>query len=323
MKSEDSLVRAVRLARIPHYLHTHPRGLTTGELAVLCGVSCRTIQRDMIALQIDLRLPISEKGTRYQLLGDYMLPPVSFSLFESVALFLTSRLALRQTDESNTHLKIALSKLAGALPYPLDEKVQAAVTRVGSKRHNSKFMRTFELLAFSWMAQRKVIIEYSSLKSDETHLWELEPYFMEMTGVGYSSYVIGRAVRSGKDGIFTFKLDRINKIRLTDENYEIPHEVDIEKLLSTSWGVIWGNDIEVVLKFSAGVTRRVKESVWHPSQKITDLPDGGCRLKLKVGSTLEITPWIRGWGADVEVLKPVELREQFRGWAEQLNGIYH
>jgi predicted DNA-binding transcriptional regulator YafY len=36
-----------------------------------------------------------------------------------------------------------------------------------------------------------------------------------------------------------------------------------------------------------------------------------------------MTPWIRGWGPDVEVLEPAELREQFRGWAERLREMYN
>lgn len=71
---------------------------------------------------------------------------------------------------------------------------------------------------------------------------------MEMTGVGYSSYVIGHAKREGKEGIITFKL--------------------------------------------------------------------------KIGSLMEITPWIRGWGPDVEVISPLEFRKDFRSWADQLHNMY-
>lgn len=322
MDSEDIYVRTVRLARIPHYLQTHPNGLTTKELSELCGVCCRTIQRDLNALQADLKLPITEKDHRYILLGGYILPPVSFSLYESVALFLASRLALRQTDESNPHLQTALSKMAKVLPYPLDERVQLSATVIGKRKSNPRFVNIYEKVAFAWMAQRRLVIDYHSLQSAESHIWELEPYFMEMTGVGYSSYVIGHAVRADKEGIFTFKLERIRKAKLTEENFDIPANADIEKLLSSSWGVIWGNDVEVVLDFTAAVTRRVKESTWHPSQTVKDLPEGGCRLKMKVGSTLEITPWIRSWGPDVEVLKPEKLREQFKGWAGRLKELY-
>ena len=322
MDKEDVLARTVRLARIPHYLRTHPKGLTTKELANLCGVCCRTIQRDMNALQTDLKLPVLETDHRYILMGDYILPPVSFSLYESVALFMASRLALRQADECNPHLQTVLSKMARVLPYPLDEKIQSSATFIGGKKSSRKLINNFEKIAFAWMAQRKVIIDYYSLRSNESHIWELEPYFMEMTGVGYSSYVIGHAVRTDKDGIFTFKLERIKKTKLTTENFKIPDGINIEKLLSTSWGVIWGNDIEVILKFSPDVTRRVKESIWHPSQVISNLEDGGCQLKLKVGSIMEITPWIRSWGPDVEVISPPELRKQFKKWADELNKIY-
>ena len=85
---------------------------------------------------------------------------------------------------------------------------------------------------------------------------------------------------------------------------------------------MWGDEIIVKLKFSAGVARRVKETVWHQSQQIQDLSDGVCILTLKVGSMLEMTPWIRGWGADVEVLEPAELREQFKEWAKELGKMY-
>ena len=323
MDSENLLVRTVRLAKIPHYLQTHPKGLTTKELAELCGVCCRTIQRDLNALQNDLKLPIAEKGNRYILIGDYILPPVSFSLYESVALFLTSRLAIRQTDENNPYIKKALSKMAKTLPYPLDETVQQSVALIAGKKSNPKFMDIYEKVAFAWMARRRLIIEYHSLQSHESRIWLLEPYFMEMTGVGYSSYVIGHAVRPGKNGIITFKLERIKKAKPTSENFEIPADINIEKLLSTSWGVIWGDNIEVVLKFSPGVTRRVKESTWHPSQVITKQSDGGCLLKLHIGSLLEITPWIRSWGPDVEVIEPITLRDVFKKWADQLNKIYN
>jgi predicted DNA-binding transcriptional regulator YafY len=66
----------------------------------------------------------------------------------------------------------------------------------------------------------------------------------------------------------------------------------------------------------------VKESVWHPSQVITDLPGGGCVMTLQVGSPLEVTPWIRSWGPDVEVLEPDSLRNEFKAWAHQLDVIY-
>jgi len=322
MEADQSLVRAVRLARIPHYLHCHPQGLTAKELAELCGVSARTIQRDLNSLQDDLKIPVTQENNRYGILGDYILPPVSFSLYEAVALFLTSRLAIRHTDEHNPHVANALYKMSGVLPWHLADEVKKSVDVLKNKRENPELVRIFEIIALAWTTHRQVTMQYQSLQSQEIRDWLLEPYFIEMSGVGDASYVIGHATREGKEGIITFKLDRIKKVELTKNSFETPSDLDIGRQLSSSWGVVWGDDVEIKLKFSPDVTRRVKESVWHPSQVITDLSEGGCLLKLRTGGLMEITPWIRSWGPDVEVIAPVELRERFCAWTKQLQAIY-
>ena len=51
-----------------------------------------------------------------------------------------------------------------------------------------------------------------------------------------------------------------------------------------------------------------KRQVWHPSQEIRDRPDGGCEWAAQIVEWREMEPWVRGWGADVEVLAPAELR---------------
>jgi len=78
----------------------------------------------------------------------------------------------------------------------------------------------------------------------------------------------------------------------------------------------------VRLRFSPQVTRRVKESVWHPSQVLEDCDDGGCILSVRVAMPLEMKPWIRGWGCDVEVLEPEELRTEIAGEARRTAEVY-
>ena len=43
---------------------------------------------------------------------------------------------------------------------------------------------------------------------------------------------------------------------------------------------------------------------------MADEPDGGCKLRLRVKHSLEMKPWIRGWGPECEVLAPMELRQE-------------
>ena len=162
--------KAQRLAHIWQLFMDNPRGFTTAELARRCGVTQRTIQRDLLDLQEEpLRLPLLEEDGRYKVLqgARYSLPPIQFELDEAPA------------------------------------------------------------------------------------------------------------------------------------------------LLESAWGIKYGDELEeVVLRFSPAVTRRVHESVWHPSQEIVDEPAGGCRLTVRVAHPDEMRPWIRGWGADCVVLAPAWLREE-------------
>jgi predicted DNA-binding transcriptional regulator YafY len=49
--------------------------------------------------------------------------------------------------------------------------------------------------------------------------------------------------------------------------------------------------------------------VWHRSQELSELPGGGVELAVTVAGIVEIQPWILSWGAAVEVLEPIELRD--------------
>ena len=74
---------------------------------------------------------------------------------------------------------------------------------------------------------------------------------------------------------------------------------------------------EVVLRFIPQAKPFVLERRWHPSQQIEELPDGGCLLRLWVSELLEMQPWIRSCGAQVEVLSPDWLRERIAGQLRQ------
>ena len=104
----------------------------------------------------------------------------------------------------------------------------------------------------------------------------------------------------------------------------MPAGFDGLELLQRAWGVMYGEDLQTVtLRFAPGIAaRRVKETVWHPSQKLRDLEDGRVEWSAQVGDWLEMLPWIRGWGADVEVVGPEELREALIGESRRLARQY-
>src|SRR5262249_5534678 len=105
-------------------------------------------------------------------------------------------------------------------------------------------------------------------------------------------------------------------------SYAIPDNFDPYEFLAAAWGVMDEVEVEVRLRFSPAAAPRVKESVWHHSQRLADRPDGGCDLTMRVGGIKEGRAWVLGWGADVEVLAPLALREEVQAHAARMLGLY-
>jgi predicted DNA-binding transcriptional regulator YafY len=307
---DSSIGRAARLTKITHLLYRNPRGLTAREMAGLCQVTPRTVQRDLQVLE-EAGVPLweDEDGRRYGILEGYFLPPIRLGLHEAMALFVAARLLSRYSDEHNPHITSALAKLAGILPEAMAGHVLKTARTLAQRAEDPLFTQVMETLTLGWATGRKVRLRYQSAGSENVHEYVFCPYFIEPSGVGYATYVIGHS--SYFDGMRTFKVERIQKAELLQETFEIPEDFDAPELLAASWGIIYGEEeITVKLRFSPEVTRRVKESTWHPSQEIEDQPDGGCLFTVAVANPIEITPWIRSWGAECEVLEPANLREE-------------
>jgi predicted DNA-binding transcriptional regulator YafY len=83
-------------------------------------------------------------------------------------------------------------------------------------------------------------------------------------------------------------------------------------MMSSAWGIIWGEGVQVRLRFAADVAWRVRETKWHPSQQIDELPGGAVELTMSVASMMELGRWVRGWGDKVEVIAPDSLRQELR-----------
>jgi CRISPR-associated endonuclease/helicase Cas3 len=89
---------------------------------------------------------------------------------------------------------------------------------------------------------------------------------------------------------------------------------------------VWGSDETpqtVTLRFAPGTaTRRLKETIWHPLERITDTEDGGCLWEAEIAEWREMLPWVKGWGAGIEILAPVEMRETMIGEVRTLARLY-
>ena len=284
-------------------------GVPVSEIASLTGMTVRTVYRDLRALEDELDVPIYQAGRgRFGVERKFFLPPLHLTVPEAIVFFVAARLITQSSDEYDAVVVSAFMKLSDALPQPIARHVTATMLAIGERRRDERFTRNFATVARGWAEGRVVEFAYQSERGERPRV-RLRPYFIEPSAVGRSVYLIGHD--EGADSIRTYKVERIRQVTLTLDRYEVPADFDADRWLANAWG-IWSSDsgspVEVRLRFDRSVARRVRESVWHRSQRLEERADGSVDLVVRVAGTVEIRPWILGWGDAVEVLEPPELR---------------
>jgi len=310
--------RTARLRRMEEVLLLAPNGLAATELAQRLSVDRRTVYRDLNFLG-EQGVPLWQEAGFFGVNRTDYLASIHVSFHEAIALVLAGLMLSRVIDERNPHVLAALRKLGAVLPQPLTAHLNRAAERVQARSHGLRQVAILEVIAEGWGTGRKVRVGYRSPRSGALRERVIAPYTLEPTASGI--YVIGHD--DWANDIRTFKLDRLEKADLLDEAYTLPADFDPEAHLTTSWGIMWGREvIEVVLRFTTAALPLVRERCWHPSQSLEVTPDSGGVLRVRVSEPVEMQPWIRSWGAQVEVLAPEWLRQRIADELRQAAQLY-
>lgn len=306
--------KAERLLEIETLLLSHPDGLRQADIARRLGVNRSTVHRYLPELTSQFQVYEAPDG-RLAIDREQYLARVRVNVHEAAAIFLAARLLDRQSDERNPHAASALEKLSIALdavapPMARGIADTAERMRLRPERASTPFMPVMEALTSGWVRGRFVEVRYRRLYADAESVSRIAPYVLEATGPGFSTYVLG--LREPPGEVQVLKVERITAAVVTDDPFELPADLDVARVFENAWG-IWRPDedgpVEVVLRFSAAVAGRVRESRWHGTESTEPQPDGGLLWRARIGDATEIRPWIRGWGPEVEVLAPLDLRD--------------
>ena len=316
------------LNKLIQLLLDHPQGLHKADVARRLNIHRSTAAEYIDDLE-KMGVPVYEpfEGL-YSIDRDTYEVKISINLHESLALHLAARLLTTRTDKHYPHAASALRRLADAIsglaPLIANHMKQSANVLDGDhRRRDPIFIQALETLTRAWSRRRKVRLTHE-MEDGSIHAYTFAPYFIEPYAAGRTAHVIG--LRDGVDKIRTFKIERIRTIQLLeDAPYEIPETFDPRAQLKDAWGIWYaeGEPVSVKLKFTRKVAPRVRETIWHYNQKpLVELENGDVIWNANVADWHEMLPWVRGWGADVEVLKPNELRDALAREVKKMAKVY-
>lgn len=307
--------RTERLAVVERMLFRSSLGMRAVEIAEACGVDRRTIYRDLTLLT-DVGVPIQQKDGRFFIDREHYTANVRLNLDEAIALYLAARPALRY----NRHILSALDKLSGALPEALARHVHLIHKNAPCGENLST--EVLEVLVRAWGEGRKVRLWTLSSSERRLHPRAFHVYFLEpapdgMVGVIGFDELIGR--------IRVLSLETIRRARLLTESYRIPSHFDPTRYLLCNLGAADAGDEAdwVILDFVGDAALVVQEWHWHsPRSRLEVIEERHCNLSLQVADWRTLMPWVRSWGADVEVIKPPVMRDACAQEALQIMALY-
>jgi predicted DNA-binding transcriptional regulator YafY len=301
------------LGRMRHIFQTIKSGdfPNRHRLAADIEVTTKTIQRDIDFMRERLRLPIAygQEGGGYrftQLVSSF--PMVELTEAELVSVSIGQKaLAQYKGTPFEAPLRSALEKLTSNLSGRLTMSWGDLDSLVSFKSFEISPMdlMTFQTVSEAVRNSVELAFEYRKLDSAKYGRRSLQPYHLAC--ILDQWYVIGFCLK--RQALRTFVLARMKNATFGTSQFERPATFSIEKHLKDSFGVFTAKGSHSVrLKFDPFAAQLVRERVWHLSQKIQELADGGLELTLQLSSLLEIEPWVLSWGEHVCVTSPAELK---------------
>jgi proteasome accessory factor B len=318
MPRGDQLTRQWRLLQ----LIDRPQGITVDDAARELAVTIRTIWRDLLVLQ-DAGFPLTTDraadGNRsvWRVTENFKRAlPLKLTLGELVAL-LMSRDLLTPLGVSvlGPEVASAFDKIQSALSRDALKLIEQMRDRLGVRAAGAKLQAPaaehLPMIHNALAEHRTLRTRYYSASRDREDVREIDPYHLTLHNGGL--YVVGHCHL--RDAVRIFAVERMRTLELTRGRFEVPASFDAEKYLAGAWGILRGDLVTVRVVFARGLARYIRERVWHPGQKLRDLPDGRVEMTVHVADTLEVRRWILGFGVGAEVVAPEGLREALRAEA--------
>ncbi len=304
-------------------------GVTIDELAADCGVTTRTIRRDLQALE-EAGFPIyddrshDDGRTRWVINGQaFRTVSAGLTLSELCALYFSRTLleALSGTPFRDD-LESAFEKLGAALaPHMrrfLDElpRVLAAKPDPMRKRDDPRQQRLAARLLEATLHSRQTSLTYHSQSSDRTKVYLVHPY--RLAHAQGALYLLAYVPEYRE--IRTFALERVLDVSLLEERFTPMVDAPGEAF-PHSLGVFSGPPERVELEFEPAVADYVTTREWHQSQTV-EVRGSTVHMTLEVSVDRSLQSWILSFGPFVKVRAPAHLARHIADQIDKAQARY-
>lgn len=300
----------VRLFKI-HQAIAEKKYPSADDLAALCEVNARTIKRDVSMLRDDFGAPViySRRQQGYYYTREFTLTNLPLSEGELLALCMTR--AMTEMFR-NTHFAPAIQRALLKLQVLLPETAQLALADTSTPityLHDPAPPESVETcIHFNDLLRavdehRQARITYYSLARDAIATRVIDPYQLFYRSGMWYLYAWCHLRHDMRD----FALGRIREVQLLSTTFTPPDPAAIRDKLAQRFSLIEDAPFDAAIWFDIATARRIRERVWHPTQRIEEQPDGSLVLYFTAEGLHSVTRWVLGFGGHAKPLAPPEL----------------
>jgi predicted DNA-binding transcriptional regulator YafY len=291
------------------------------QLAELCGVSRRTIYRDLSILETaGFSVVYRSDRQGYQLERECLLQPPQLDEREALALLLESEFGgIPEPFGSLLPARLALTKVFHSLPAGLRDRLAGGAELIAESSPAASALpeerREVHLAILNALLHRQRIrlwyreVADSPLSTTDFGLYKLARVQGQWALIGHSS---------SHDDVWLYWLPWVEQALATGEPYAIPPRFRLDRFLAKLRPEHDDRLTKVQLRFSANMSAIIRDMPEVIGQSKQPGPNGTLDVILEVETLDEVLSWVLSFGDDVEVIGPAEFRKSLCEWAERI-----
>lgn len=316
----ETVMRYIKMLEL---LPRHGAGITAADMHAKLRnlefeVDRRSVERDLNNLSV--RFPITVSGSRPSLwhwtpqAPQMLLPgldPATALTYELVSRYLAPllpRRLLTTLEPQFTAARHALNDLKVSAVGRWSSKI-AVVPQAQPLLSPDVAADVTEVVYESLLSNRRFEVSYRAVESARAKHYPINPLGLVLHGSVL--YLVGTA-RDYPDPCL-FALHRMSNAKTLDEPATVPDGFDLDRYVREEHAFEYpnGGDIRLELRATRWLAQQLDERRLAADQTISPIGDGGyLRLRATVADTGQLRWWLRSFGTEVEVIRPVKLRRE-------------
>ncbi len=312
--------KAQELLRLAEMAGSRYRGVSLNDVCEAFGVNQRTAQR--MIREFEEAFPSYTCSTDNERRRWWKLNDMTMTRMQGVrdselaALDMAIRRAQRDSAELDVRALSSLrDRLLASMPSTHARRVevdaaamleaQGFACRPGPRAKVSSDI--LGAIAVGIKAPFSLEMAYQGARDTQPRTRLVEPYGLLM---GIRQYLVARDVENERE-YRRYRVDRISSASITGQSFSRDPLFDLSYFAAQAFGSFHSEAEygKVVWRFKPSVVPIARDFEFHPTQTLTEEPDGCLRVEFTASGWIEMIWHIYQWGDQVEIVSPRKLKQ--------------